>query len=131
MNIFIFTVVTQIFYPQIFMSLVNQLLTIGFLVLVVVLFVVQIIKSKPKKSKNVLMDKPKVSKMISIFGEVDNILKIERDGNRTKVALKDMEKCNLELLKEQGVKNLFVSGNNIKMICPFDTQMLIDSINQK
>lgn len=113
-----------------FMSIWNQLITLGFVLLVVVLFLYQVLSKKPKKQKAKAMDPKLVLTFLSLLGGKENINKIEKEGNRTKVYVKNIELCKLEQLKSEGVQNLFVSGNAIKMICPFDTEMLIDSINQ-
>jgi len=115
----------------VFLSLWNSIFTLAFILFVIGLFVYQILKKKPKKDKKKQkMDPNVVISFISLLGGKANIEQIVKDGSRTKVNVKDIEKCNLEKLKSEGVQNLFVSGNTLKMICPFDTEMLIDSINQ-
>lgn len=115
----------------VFLSLWDSIITLVFIFFVIGLFVYQIFKKKPKnEKKKQTMDPTVVLTFISLLGEKENIEQIVQDGSRTKVYVKDIEKCNLEQLKNEGVQNLFVTGNTLKMICPFDTEMLIDSINQ-
>lgn len=86
-------------------------------------------KSVKKKSSSD-MSEDLLDQFIAYFGGKNNLVRAFVEGGRTKVTVTDTLICNFNKLKELGVTNIFISGNTIKMMCPFDTSKLVDYINQ-
>ena len=84
---------------------------------------------KPK-IENEGLSQEKVRAIINIFGGIKNIKSISKDGSRYSYFLESVEKCNLEDIKSLGATGIFVSGNIIKLIFPFDADLIMEEINQ-
>jgi len=53
--------------------------------------------------------------LIEAFGGLENCLSAACEGNRLRVALKDLAKADLEVIKQKGGQGLFVAGNTVKL----------------
>jgi len=122
--------ITNLFNTFKVLSIWNSILSFAFIILFIVILVFQLLKGRSKLASRQPGDPEALKLVVKYLGGAKNILSIEKDGNRTKVMVKDIEKCQLENLKAGGVTNLFVTGNKIKMICPFDVDGLNDLISQ-
>lgn len=71
-----------------------------------------------------------IQSLIAQFGGLTNILKANIVGNRVSVTVKNPRLAQLEALKEAGALGIFVSGNQIKLMFPFDASMLVERITQ-
>lgn len=78
---------------------------------------------KPKVKTPPLSD-DEVNLIIGLFGGKDNINEISNTGSRFKFLVNDVEKCNLDGIKDLGCTGIFVSGNQVKLIFPFNAEKL-------
>jgi len=68
-------------------------------------------------------------KVVENLGGIVNIVTASLDGSRVKFQIKDIEVTKLDAFKEIGATGVFISGNNVKMVLPFNAQTLVDKIN--
>ena len=84
---------------------------------------------KPKTVSKALSEE-EVRAIINLFGGSENIKSVSKDGSRYSYNLGNVEKCNLEGIKDLGATGIFVSGNTVKLIFPFDGDVIMEKINQ-
>lgn len=103
-----------------------------FIVIVLVVIAVLLIKllKKPKSLKVEAIDNSKVNDFINSYGGTHNIISAELDGRRLKIKAKNIENINIDELKTLGASGIFISGDNIKMVLPYNMQKLVDTINE-
>ena len=94
-------------------------------VLIVALGFYFIFLYKPK-----IKDKPlseeEINAVINLFGGKENIKNVSKEGSRYSFKLDKVEKCNLEKIKEFGATGVFVSGDVVKLIFPFNADVIIE-----
>ena len=96
---------------------------------VIGLFVIlRILLIKPK-GKEEVEEKDHFEEVVKNLGGLLNIVTASRDGSRVKFQIKDIDITNLDAFKEMGATGVFISGNNVKMVLPFNAQTLVDKIN--
>ena len=83
-------------------------ITVPVIVLAIIIFIKQIVKASKKMNKKVINFDYE-----AYFGGKDNIENIEVVMSRVNVTVKDLEKVQLEELKNQGI-GLLISGNVVK-----------------
>ncbi|XMB72702.1 hypothetical protein RJI07_02050 [Mycoplasmatota bacterium WC30] len=76
-------------------------------------------KLKPLSEEEVIVVK-------NLFGGKDNIEAISKDGKRFNFILKKVDECNLKGIKDLGCTGVFVSGSQVKLIFPFDADILLE-----
>lgn len=97
-------------------------------VVLVAVIVYFIYHRKPKQNVQVLLEDEKIDEFIECYGTMKNINNAELDGRRLKLTLKDIKKVNLERFNTLGATGIFITGNQIKMVLPYDMQKLVDYI---
>ncbi len=80
------------------------------------------IKSKP-------LSEEEINAVINLFGGNVNIKSVTKEGSRYSFKLNEVEKCNLEKIKEFGATGVFVSGDTIKLIFPFDADVIMEKFS--
>ncbi len=104
---------------------------IFFVIIGLALVLILVISFKPRKKKSRSdLSEELIEQFIAFLGGKDNLVRAFLEGGRTKITVIDTLQCNFNKLKELGAANIFISGNTIKMMCPFDTSKLVDTINQ-
>lgn len=83
---------------------------------------------KPKLKDSTLSEE-EIRAIINLFGGKDNIANISKNGSRFKFELKNVEACDLEGIKALGCTGVFISGSQVKLIFPFNADVLIDESN--
>lgn len=79
-------------------------------VLVIICFIKLLIKHFKKVSKHNQKNNPKY---LDFFGGDENIISVSKNLSRVTIEVKDVEKVNLNYLKEQGI-GIMITGNTIK-----------------
>lgn len=79
-------------------------------ILVMVCFVKLLVKHFKKVSKN---NNKNNIKYLEYFGGNDNVINVSKNLSRVTVEVKDVDKVNLNVLKEQGI-GVMITGNIIK-----------------
>ncbi len=80
---------------------------------------------KPK-TKELEVSQETLDTVILLFGGMDNITNVSKEGTRFTFSLKKVEACNMEGIKKLGATGVFISGSNVKLIFPFKADKLID-----
>jgi phosphotransferase system IIB component len=83
---------------------------------------------KPKSKVKGLTDE-EIRAIINLFGGVENIKEVKKDGSRFSYSLVSVEKCDLEGIKGLGATGIFVSGSTVKLIFPFDADVVMEKAN--
>ena len=104
-------------------------------ILVVILFIGFVLfftfkQSKPKKRVIQPIEDEKIIAFISCYGGLDNIESAELDGKRLKIKIKDIDKVDIEKLKTLGATGIFITGQTVKMVLPYDMEKLVNKINE-
>ncbi|MCF7923801.1 MAG: PTS transporter subunit EIIB [Candidatus Izimaplasma sp.] len=103
-------------------------LLILIVLIIVLIMLIRLTKASKETSKKPLEDE-KINAFIDCYGGIENINKIELDGSRLKVSIKNIDKVNINEFKALGATGIFISGNNIKMVLPYDMDKLVKKIN--
>lgn len=105
---------------------------IGGAILLILIIIICILVSKHKKHKKpkLKIDEAYVAELIKMLGEKSNISNIDVDGNKLKVTVVDLNKCDLEGIKTKAQSGVFVTNNNIKTLFMYDSETLRKEINK-
>jgi PTS system D-glucosamine-specific IIC component len=103
-----------------------------FIVLVLLVCVILFFRlnNKPKKVNIAQVDDESINDYIKAYGGISNIKKAELDGRRLKVSVIKVDAIDLDELKSLGATGIFITGQNIKMVLPYDMQKLVDKMNE-
>ena len=93
------------------------------------LFVILRILLIHPRVKEEVEEKDYFEEVVKNLGGILNIVTASLDGSRVKFQIIDIEVTNLDAFKEMGATGVFISGNNVKMVLPFNARTLVDKIN--
>lgn len=96
------------------------------LIVLVGLYFIFLYKPKIKTQE---LNEEEILAIMNLFGSMGNIDNISKNGSRFKFTLKKVEECNIEGLKDLGCTGIFISGSQVKLIFPFDADILLEKIN--
>ena len=103
-------------------------LLIIIVLIIVVVAIVRLLNTEKDTQKPTIEDE-KINEFIISYGGIKNINKAEIEGSRLKINLKDVSKANIDKFKDLGATGIFISGNNIKMVLPYDMEKLVVKVN--
>jgi len=95
-----------------------------------VLILIFLIKHHKKVQKPITMAQESIDSIIQKLGGITNIKAASIEGARLSFKVHNSKACDLIAIKASGALGIFVSGQTIKMMFPYDAQALIDTINQ-
>lgn len=98
-------------------------------VLVIALVVILILKNK-KGSKKIKIDAEFINNLVSVLGGKENVLSVTNDNGRIKFELSDLDKANLQALKDLSQNGVFVTNNTVKTLFPHDAKTISNAIKQ-
>jgi len=109
---------------------------IGSIVAVIVLLaiIVLIVSSKKKKNKKkgfINVNEEFVDKLIGFYGGIENIKDVTVDNARLKIEVVDLEKVDLESIRDNSNGGLFVKFNTIKTLYKLDSAAIKHLIDVK
>ena len=81
------------------------------------------------KTKTAELNREEILAVMNLFGGMDNIKNITKSGSRFKFDVKKVEACNLEGMKDLGCTGIFISGTQVKLIFPFNVDILLEKFN--
>lgn len=90
------------------------LITVGIVLLLLAVFGLSYVILK-KKNKKSLVNAPYISALLLALGGRNNILTVEVEQRRLKIALNNLDTVDFEKLKTFS-SSIFVAGNNVKML---------------
>jgi len=84
-----------------------------------------------RKGKNkVVVDEQLVNNMISFLGGKENISSYQQEAGRVKFEVIDLAKVDLESLKTISTKGVFITGNNVKTLFKYDSNVVIKMLDK-
>ena len=84
-----------------------------------------------RKPKGIKIDEEFISNLLEILGGNNNIKEVSVDNGRLKFLVDDLDKVNLNALKEVSTSGVFVTGNVIKTLFKLDSQTIKKAIEQR
>ncbi|MFP4477847.1 MAG: hypothetical protein ACLFPM_00275 [Candidatus Izemoplasmatales bacterium] len=75
------------------------------------------------------LEDDKIDEFIRSYGGIENITQADIEGKRLKVNLVEVKAADIERFKSLGATGVFISGNTIKMVLPYDSNKLVKKIN--
>ena len=114
----------------------NMIPIIGSIVAAMVLLaiIVLIVSSKKKKNKKkgfINVNEEFVDKLIGYYGGIENIKDVTVDNARLKIEVVDLEKVDLESIRDNSNGGLFVKFNTIKTLYKLDSAAIKHLIDVK
>lgn len=76
------------------------------------------------------LEDDKIDEFIRSYGGIENITQADIEGKRLKVNLVEVKAADIERFKSLGATGVFISGNTIKMVLPYDSNKLVKKINE-
>ncbi len=95
-------------------------------VLIIILLVV--LKHTKKKRPKIKVDEVFINNLMLALGSKANIALVATENGRTKFTLKDLDKANLEALKKLSNAGVFVTGNIVKMLFSYDSDLICQTV---
>ena len=71
-----------------------------------------------------------IDDLLKHLGGIDNIAAATQDGARLKFTIVDVDRCQLDQIRNLGAVGIFVSGNQVKFMLPSNAERLIHHINE-
>ena len=103
---------------------------IGVAILVAVLIAGIIVLFCTKKSKNKIVADEIINNMITFLGGKDNIKSYSKENARVKFLVNSVDSVDLESLKTISEKGVFITGNNIKTLFKYDSELIIKMLDK-
>lgn len=100
------------------------------LLVVIVIAAVVIILCTKKGKKKIVVDEELISNMISYLGGKENIKSYSKENARVKFEVNELDKVNLESLKTISIKGVFVTGNNVKTLFKYDSELIVKMLDK-
>lgn len=107
-------------------------ISISCAILVCALIIILLVVLKRKKSSKpkIKVDEAFINNLMLALGSKDNIALVETENGRTKFTLKDLDKANLEDAKKLTSAGVFVTGNVVKMLFSYDSDLICKTVKQ-
>lgn len=100
------------------------------LIVILTLVLVLYIKKRPKAKGKIKVDEEFITKLVERYGGKENIVGVSVDNARLKVTIKDLELVDLNALKQDSQAGVFVTGNTIKTLFKFDSNLIKSSLEK-
>jgi phosphotransferase system IIB component len=88
-----------------------------------------IILTKRNKGK-VVVDEELIENLISFLGGKENIKSYNKDNGRVKFEIYDLSLVNLDNMKSISKNGVFVTGNNVKTLFKYDSEVVIKMLDK-
>ncbi len=109
----------------------NTGLIIGIVILVAIIVAGIFILVCTKKGKNkIVVDEELINSMVSYLGGKENIKNYSKENARVKFEVLNLESVNLDSLKTISEKGVFVTGNNVKTLFKYDSDLIIKMLDK-
>lgn len=83
---------------------------------------------RENKITHVVVDEKFVLDLLNGLGEQTNIKEVSIDNGRLKFKVSDLELLNTETLKSLSTSGVFISGNNVKLLFKYDSEVILDEL---
>jgi len=98
------------------------------IIVVVTVGVIWLVYFRKSRKKPQPMSEESIVYVIDHLGGIENLKGASQDGARLAFTLKNLKRADLDAIKDLGAMGIFVAGNTIKLMFPFDASALIDRI---
>ncbi|MCR5786878.1 MAG: hypothetical protein K6G28_04185 [Acholeplasmatales bacterium] len=110
---------------------INYGLVFGIIAIVAVLIAIVICIVLTKKGKGkFVVDEQLISNLVSFLGGSDNIKSYTKDNGRVKFEVNDLNNVDLESLKTISKNGVFVTGNLVKTLFKYDSEVVIKMLDK-
>ena len=111
-------------------SLIVIIASIASAVLMIALFLLIVFLGK-RKEKRPKIDENFINNIIVLYGNKENISKVSTDNGRLKIEVNDLEKVELEKLKEISTNGVFVTGSVVKTLFREDSELIKKELEKR
>ena len=106
-------------------------LIIGAGALVVLLALYFLLFKGKKKETKVKIDNEFIDNLIALLGDIKNIKGVDLVNGRVKIEVNDLDLVKLDEIKELASSGFFVTGNVIKILFKYDSELVKKSIESR
>lgn len=110
-------------------ELVKNLWWLIIVTVVFIVFIIYITYFRKSKAKIPVMSEEAIALVVTSLGGPANLIGSSMDGARLSFKVKNIRICDLDAIKQLGALGIFVGGNTIKLMFPFEAGALVDQIN--
>jgi phosphotransferase system IIB component len=110
-------------------ELVKNLWWLIIITVVFIVFIIYITYFRKSKAKVPVMSEEAMALVVTSFGGPANLIGSTKDGARLSFKVKNIRICDLDVVKQLGALGIFVGGNTIKLMFPFEAEALVNHIN--
>ncbi len=108
------------------------LIIIAAVLLVVAIIFFIIVKTKKKgKQPRIKLNDEFITNLLSLLGEKENVSDVKVDNGRLKITVNDLDKANLEGIKEIATSGVFVTGTTIKTLFRLDSATIKKELDSR
>jgi len=112
--------------------LIGILIAVAIVVLTTIVILIVVFNKKNKgKQPRIKLNDEFITNLLSLLGEKDNITEVNVDNGRLKITVNDLDKANLEGIKEIATSGVFVTGTTIKTLFRLDSQTIKKEIDAR
>ena len=84
-----------------------------------------------KVNKGPKIDENFINNIIVLYGNKENISKVSTDNGRLKIEVNDLDKVELEKLKEISTNGVFVTGSTVKTLFRHDSELIKKELEKR
>jgi len=88
-------------------------------------------REKKSNIEHVVVDDVFIDLLIISLGGKDNIKNLSLDNGRVKFLVEDLELLNYDKIKEVSASGAFISGNNVKLLFKYDSELIVKTLNER
>lgn len=111
-------------------SLVVMISSVASALLIIGIFLLVVFLGK-RKNKRPKIDENFINNIIVLYGNKENISKVSTDNGRLKIEVNDLEKVELEKLKEISTNGVFVTGSVVKTLFREDSELIKKELEKR
>ena len=88
-------------------------------------------REKKSTIEHVVVDEEFMNDLLNGLGQSYNIENVSVDNGRLKFKVKDLDLLNPELLKKISTSGVFITGNNVKLLFKYDSNVILEELNHR
>ena len=88
-------------------------------------------REKKSTIEHVVVDEEFMNDLLNGLGQSSNIENVSVDNGRLKFRVKDLDLLNPDLLKKISTSGVFITGNNVKLLFKYDSNVILEELNRR
>ena len=88
-------------------------------------------REKKSTIEHVVVDEEFMNDLLNGLGQSSNIENVSIDNGRLKFRVKDLDLLNPDLLKKISTSGVFITGNNVKLLFKYDSNVILEELNRR